>query len=49
MSSSHVYTNSESMKPEYFPQNMPFFWSVQNGFSFENQNRLQNVNRTVIF
>ena len=37
-SSSQVFTNSESMKPDFFPYEIcSLFWSVLNGFSFKNQ------------
>ena len=44
-SSSHVFTNSESRKPDFFSHKIfSLFWSVLNGFSFKNQNRLLNAN-----
>ena len=39
-SSSHVFTNPESTKPDFFFHEICCLQNVHNGFSFKNQNRL---------
>jgi hypothetical protein len=48
-SSSHVFTNSKSTKPDFFSHEICcLLWSFWNGFSFENYNRLYTLAKTEI-